>query len=62
MSELCFNQCIWDFGINTVRNREDRCIVSILPNQTIFRKNLFIHEGLIFKSFSLRQFYSESVC
>lgn len=26
MSELCFNQCIWDFGINTVRNKEQRCL------------------------------------
>ena len=26
MSEVCFNQCVWDFGISSVRSREDRCI------------------------------------
>ena len=27
MSELCFNQCIWDFGTAELRNRENRCIL-----------------------------------
>jgi len=28
MSELCFNVCVWDFGTNEVRNREDRCAMN----------------------------------
>ena len=27
MSEICFNQCVWDFGTESVRNREDRCVM-----------------------------------
>lgn len=27
MSEVCFNQCVWDFGTKVVRNREDRCVM-----------------------------------
>lgn len=27
MSELCFNQCVWDFGTQDVRNREERCVM-----------------------------------
>jgi len=27
MSETCFNQCVWDFGTESVRNREDRCVM-----------------------------------
>jgi len=27
MSEVCFNQCVWDFGTAAIRNREDRCIM-----------------------------------
>ena len=26
MSELCFEQCVWDFGLEAVRGREERCI------------------------------------
>ena len=26
MSELCFNQCVWDFGIDSFRGREERCV------------------------------------
>lgn len=26
MSESCFEQCVWDFGISTMRNREERCV------------------------------------
>lgn len=26
MSEMCFKQCIWDFGTDELRNRENRCI------------------------------------
>jgi len=25
LSELCFTQCVWDFGTEEVRAREDRC-------------------------------------
>ena len=27
MSEICFNRCVWDFGTEVVRNREDRCVM-----------------------------------
>lgn len=27
MSETCFNQCVWDFGTESVRNREQRCLM-----------------------------------
>ena len=26
MSEVCFDKCVWDFGISSIRNREDRCL------------------------------------
>ncbi len=25
MSDICLNLCVWDFGTDQVRNREDRC-------------------------------------
>merc|ERR1712241_215892 len=28
MSELCFNECVFDFGTSEVRNREERCAMS----------------------------------
>jgi len=28
MSEICFNQCVWDFGTTEIRNREDRCAMN----------------------------------
>jgi len=28
MSELCFNQCVWDFGTDQVRDREMRCALN----------------------------------
>merc|ERR550534_2607989 len=28
MSELCFNQCVWDFGTDQVRDRELRCALN----------------------------------
>ena len=27
MGELCFNQCIFDFSISSMKNREERCIM-----------------------------------
>jgi len=32
MSELCFNQCVWDFGTKEIRNREDRCAMNCTEN------------------------------
>lgn len=26
MSEVCFNHCIHDFGVDSIRNRENRCV------------------------------------
>ena len=26
MSEICFSNCVWDFGISTMRSREERCM------------------------------------
>jgi import inner membrane translocase subunit TIM9 len=28
MSEVCFNQCVWDFGISSMRGREERCVMN----------------------------------
>lgn len=27
MSQLCFNLCVWDFGTNELRSRENRCVM-----------------------------------
>jgi len=32
MSELCFNQCVWDFGTTQIRNREERCALNCTEN------------------------------
>jgi len=32
MSELCFNQCVWDFGTTEIRNREERCAMNCTEN------------------------------
>lgn len=26
MSEICFSQCVWDFGVSSMRSREEKCI------------------------------------
>lgn len=28
MAEICFSMCVWDFGTDQVRNREDRCAMT----------------------------------
>lgn len=30
MSEICFNLCVWDFGTNDLRSREDRCVMKCI--------------------------------
>lgn len=32
MSEFCFNRCVWDFGTEVVRNREDRCVMKCVQH------------------------------
>lgn len=32
MSELCFTQCVWDFGTDQIRNREMRCAMDCTEN------------------------------
>ena len=32
MSEICFNSCIWDFGTDSIRNREHRCVMRCTSN------------------------------
>jgi len=32
MSELCFNQCVWDFGTSQIRSREERCAMNCTEN------------------------------
>ena len=32
MSEFCFNRCVWDFGTEIVRNREDRCVMKCVQH------------------------------
>jgi len=32
MSQLCFNQCVWDFGTSQIRNREARCALNCTEN------------------------------
>jgi len=32
MSEICFNQCVWDFGTDQIRNREMRCAMDCTEN------------------------------
>jgi len=32
MSESCFTRCVWDFGTDKVRDREDRCIMRCAQN------------------------------
>merc|ERR1719367_1149297 len=27
MSQICFNLCVWDFGTNELRSRENRCVM-----------------------------------
>jgi len=40
MSEICFNQCVWDFGTKEIRNREDRCAMSCTEKYMKAQKEL----------------------
>lgn len=40
MSEQCFNQCVWDFGTNSMRNREVRCVMNCVGHYLAANKEI----------------------
>ena len=32
MSETCFNKCVWDFGVASMRGREERCVMKCVSH------------------------------